>query len=63
MNTAPTFRVGDRVTYRDEYDRREHVGTLIASPGAVFNGWLVKLDNGSWRGAYDNRLRHAREDT
>jgi hypothetical protein len=58
MTATQTFRVGDRVTMRDAYDRKTYHGEIVASPGSVFNGWCVRLDNGIHRGVYSDGLRH-----
>lgn len=57
-SSALTFRVGDRVTVRDDYDCKEYHGKIVASQGVVFNGWCVRLDNGIHRCVYAKGLRH-----
>jgi len=54
--TASTLAVGQRVLVTNGYSKGE-LGTITNTPGKVFNGWTVKLDNGRIFGAGEWELR------
>jgi hypothetical protein len=50
------FELGDRVAMRGTHPWKGEAGTIINSPGKVFNGWTVRLDNGYHVGAADRQM-------
>lgn len=53
---SESFRVGDRVVITRGHSEGEF-GVITNSPGRVFNGWTVKLDNGRIFGVGDYEMR------
>lgn len=50
------FVVGDRVAMRGSHPWKGEAGEIVNSPGTVFNGWNVRLDNGFHVGAADHQM-------
>lgn len=58
---ANLFAIGSRVVLRGNHGYGGRLGTIINSPGRVFNGWNVRLDDGHCVGAADHQMRLARD--
>lgn len=56
--TAQLFDVGSRVVITRGHSKGEY-GVITNSPGRVFNGWTVKLDNGRIFGVGSWEMRPA----
>lgn len=50
------FSLGDRVALRGSHPWKGEAGTITNTPGKVFNGWNVRLDNGYHVGAADHHM-------
>ena len=55
-SSGADIKVGDRVLITRGHSKGE-LGVITNSPGRVFNGWTVKLDNGRIFGAGNYELR------
>lgn len=55
------FAVGDRIVITRGHSKGE-AGVITNSPGRVFNGWTVKLDNGRVFGVGYYEMKKAEAD-